>query len=110
MTPLPPRRREARRGVELADHDIGPALAAAFDPDRVLVEAFAEHNLVAARAETTCPAAAAQFALTTAGIFQVPSMMDGGFSRGQYIRSIRTNLSFGAGSQFASLALPGDWF
>jgi hypothetical protein len=74
------------------------------------VEAFAEHNLVAARAETTCPAAAAQFALTTAGIFQVPSMMDGGFSRGQYIRSIRTNLSFGAGSQFASLALPGDWF
>jgi hypothetical protein len=46
----------------------------------------------------------------TGGIFQVPSMIDGDFSFGQYFRSIRTNLSFGAGSQFASLSLPGDSF
>ena len=36
--------------------------------------------------------------------------MDGGFSLGQYSRSIRMNSSFGAGSQFCSLSLPGDSF
>jgi hypothetical protein len=46
----------------------------------------------------------------TDGIFHVPSMIDGGFSFGQYIRSIRTNLSLGAGSQFGSLSSPGDSF
>ncbi len=46
----------------------------------------------------------------TAGIFHVPSMIDGVFSLGQYMRSIRMNFSFAAGSQFASLSLPGDSF
>jgi hypothetical protein len=45
-----------------------------------------------------------------AGGFQVPSMTDGAVSLGQYRRSIRTNFSLGAGSQFASLSLPGDSF
>ena len=46
----------------------------------------------------------------TAGGFQLPSMIEGGVSSGQYMRSIRTNLPAGAGSQFASLSAPGDWF
>ena len=45
-----------------------------------------------------------------AGIFHVPLMIEGDFSLGQYIRSIRTNLPDGAGSQFDSLPAPGDWF
>ncbi len=49
-------------------------------------------------------------AFWTDGIFHVPSRIDGGFSFGQYSRSIRMNLSFGAGSQLASLPLPGDSF
>ena len=46
----------------------------------------------------------------TGGIFQLPSIIDGGFSFGQYSRSIRMNLSLGAGSQLASLSLPGSSF
>src|SRR5262245_6510026 len=46
----------------------------------------------------------------TPGGFQVPSMIDGGVSWGQYSRIISTNFSFGAGSQLASLSLPGDSF
>ena len=42
-----------------------------------------------------------------AGGFQVPSIIDGGVSVGQYSRSIGMNLAFGAGSQLASFALPG---
>jgi hypothetical protein len=37
-------------------------------------------------------------------------MIDGSFSLGQYIRIIRMNSPFGAGSQFTSLSLPGDSF
>ena len=36
--------------------------------------------------------------------------IDGSFSFGQYRRSIRMNLPLGAGSQLASLSLPGDSF
>ena len=43
-----------------------------------------------------------------AGGFHVPSMIDGGVSFGQYSRSMGMNLAFGAGSQLASLALPGE--
>ena len=46
----------------------------------------------------------------TAGGSQVPSRIDGSFSRGQYRRSIRMNWSWGAGSQLDSLSLPGDSF
>src|SRR5215467_11087772 len=35
-------------------------------------------------------------------------MIDGGVSCGQYMRSIRTNLPSGAGSQLASISLPGE--
>jgi hypothetical protein len=35
-------------------------------------------------------------------------MIDGGVSFGQYRRSIGMNFAFGAGSQFASFALPGE--
>src|SRR5579871_2072630 len=45
-----------------------------------------------------------------AGGFQLPSMIEGGVSSGQYMRSIRRNLPAGAGSQFDSLSAPGDWF
>jgi hypothetical protein len=41
------------------------------------------------------------------GIVHVPSNSEGGVSLGQYIRSINTNLSAGAGSQLDSLSLPG---
>jgi hypothetical protein len=44
----------------------------------------------------------------TVGIGHVPSMIEGGFSFGQYIRNISTNCPAGAGSQFASLSLPGE--
>ena len=43
---------------------------------------------------------------STAGGFQMPSMI----TFGQYNRMTRLNESFGAGSQFDSLSLPGDWF
>src|SRR5262249_58618403 len=49
-------------------------------------------------------------ALCTAGGFHDPSRIDGFFSLGQYIRSVRRNGPFGAGSQLASLSLPGDSF
>jgi hypothetical protein len=35
-------------------------------------------------------------------------MIDGGVSFGQYRRSIGMNFAFGAGSQIASFALPGE--
>jgi hypothetical protein len=44
------------------------------------------------------------------GIVHVPSKIDGGLSLGQYIRSIRMNLSLGAGSQLDSLSVPGFSF
>ena len=44
----------------------------------------------------------------TAGIFQDPSMIEGSFSLGQYIRSIRMNLPSGAGNQLDSLSAPGE--
>ena len=37
----------------------------------------------------------------------MPSIIEGGFSLGQYSRSIRTNLPAGAGSQLDSFTLPG---
>ncbi len=48
--------------------------------------------------------------LTTCGTFQLPSMIEGAVSLGQYIRSIRTKSPLGAGSQFDSLSAPGDSF
>jgi hypothetical protein len=46
----------------------------------------------------------------TAGGVHVPSRIEGSLSFGQYIRSIRTNLPVGAGSQFDSLSVPGESF
>ena len=46
----------------------------------------------------------------TAGGDHELSMIEGGVSLGQYMRSIRTNFPFGAGSQLLSLSFPGDWF
>jgi len=51
-----------------------------------------------------------QPAFCTAGGFQVSSRIDGGLSFGQYMRSIGMNSPLGAGSQLASLFLPGDSF
>ena len=51
-----------------------------------------------------------QLALIAAGGVQVPSMIEGGLSSGQYMRIIRMNLPAGAGSQFASLSAPGESF
>ena len=51
-----------------------------------------------------------QLVSLTAGIFHEPSRMEGGVSFGQYSRIIKMNLSFGAGNQFCSFALPGDSF
>lgn len=68
-----------------------------------------DHERHDAPTATPRPAAAVlQDASFTSGIFQLPSMIDGGFSFGQYSRIISTNSSFGAGSQFDSLSLPGD--
>jgi len=44
----------------------------------------------------------------TSGSFHEPSSREGGFSFGQYNRMIRTKGPAGAGSQFPSLALPGE--
>jgi hypothetical protein len=46
----------------------------------------------------------------TGGIVHVPSMIEGAFSSGQYMRSIRINLPAGDGSQFDSLSVPGESF
>src|SRR5215475_8053685 len=46
---------------------------------------------------------------TRAGTHE-PSSTDGGFSFGQYMRIIGMNSPLGAGSQLASLSLPGDSF
>jgi hypothetical protein len=46
----------------------------------------------------------------TAGMVQLPLMIDGLRSFGQYMRSMRTNLPAGAGSQFDSLSGPGESF
>ena len=48
------------------------------------------------------------WATLTAGGFHVPSIIEGGVCLGQYSRIIGMNLAFGAGSQFASFALPGE--
>jgi hypothetical protein len=44
----------------------------------------------------------------TAGGSHVPSRIEGGVSFGQYKRNIGMNFAFGAGSQLASLSLPGE--
>jgi hypothetical protein len=44
----------------------------------------------------------------TAGGFQLPSMIDGVSSFGQYIRNVILNPLSGAGSQFVSLSAPGE--
>ena len=44
----------------------------------------------------------------TAEGFQLPSIIDGFLSLGQYIRSVRLKSPSAAGSQFASLSLPGE--
>jgi hypothetical protein len=55
-------------------------------------------------------ASAGQFTFFTAGIVHDPLMIEGLFSLGQYIRSIRTNFPEGAGSQLDSLGAPGESF
>jgi len=49
-----------------------------------------------------------QSTLTTGGGVHVRSRIDGLFSLGQYMRSIGRRTPSGAGSQLASLSLPGD--
>ena len=44
----------------------------------------------------------------TSGIFHEPFNIVGSLSFGQYKRIIKTKSSFGEGSQFDSLALPGE--
>jgi hypothetical protein len=51
-----------------------------------------------------------QLAFFAGGIFHDPLMIDGFFSLGQYSRIIRIKSPDGAGSQFASLSLPGESF
>ena len=46
----------------------------------------------------------------SAGGFHVPSTIDGGVSVGQYMRIVTLNSPAGAGSQFASLSVPGEAF
>jgi hypothetical protein len=46
----------------------------------------------------------------TIGTFQEPSRSDGSVALGQYNRIIKIKSPLGAGSQFASLSLPGDAF
>ena len=48
--------------------------------------------------------------LLTCGTFQLPSMIEGACSFGQYRRIISTKSPFGAGSQLALSRLPGDSF
>src|SRR5512143_4019156 len=45
-----------------------------------------------------------QLTFFAAGGVHVPLIMEGDFSFGQYMRNIKTNLSFGAGSQLLSLS------
>ena len=47
---------------------------------------------------------------STPGGLQVPLRIEGGASFGQYMRNIGMKSPFGAGSQLASLSLPGDSF
>ncbi len=70
------------------------------------------HDMTATAHVTNARAVAYAFPVTflTAGGFHVPLMMEGGFSFGQYMRNIKMNLSFGAGSQLLFLSAPGDWF
>src|SRR5690606_27136717 len=51
---------------------------------------------------------APQDASATGGICQLPFRIDGDFSSGQYMRSIRMKSPAGAGSQLASFSGPGD--
>jgi len=43
-----------------------------------------------------------------AGGLQLPSVIDGAFSSGQYMRSVMLKSPSAAGSQLPSLSLPGD--
>jgi hypothetical protein len=51
-----------------------------------------------------------QVTFVTGGIFHDPSMIDGFFSVGQYMRNIKMKSPAGAGSQFDSLSFPGESF
>ena len=56
-----------------------------------------------------CPQAAVGYcAAWMEGGFQVPSMMEGGVSLGQYRRIIGMNFARGAASQLASFAFPEE--
>lgn len=59
------------------------------------------------RARKVCEVYSTAF---TGGIVHVPLMIEGSSVLGQYMRSMRMNLSFGAGSQLDSLSAPGDSF
>src|SRR5262249_52761812 len=80
-------RRDSRDGLAAVSHD-GPR-------DRSLPESDSS-------------ARRAGYDSCTRETFQVPSRIDGGFSSGQYIRSMRMKRPAGAGSQFDSFAFPGD--
>ncbi len=51
-----------------------------------------------------------QLSFWAAGIAQVPLMIEGSVSLGQYTRNIRMNSPGGVGSQFDSLSFPGESF
>ena len=51
-----------------------------------------------------------QLTFLTGGISHEPLTIEGSFSFGQYMRSIRMNLPDGAGSQLDSLSEPGESF
>jgi hypothetical protein len=70
----------------------------------------ARFSLLPLCAKSRHRAALASHNLLSTGIVHVPSIIDGSFSFGQYIRNIRMNLPVGAGSQFESLLAPGEVF
>ncbi len=90
---------KALRTCKNLDSRVGPGLCrgGCQKPASILPLCFMRNNRV-------------QLTLATAGIFQVPSKIEGAVSFGQYILSIRMNSPFGAGSQLACLSAPGDAF
>ena len=60
------------------------------------------------RVSFAAPANRPYVATSIGGAFQVPSRIEIGASLGKYRCSMTLNFALGAGSQFASLSLPGD--
>jgi hypothetical protein len=76
---------------------------------RSVLECWAR-SISPGNAPAAAPAAARYATFFAGGGDQVPLMIEGWVSLGQYMRSISWNLPLGAGSQFASLSAPGDSF